>query len=150
MQKRCKQTLRMQSLFQTLCHEIPQKATRKLRSNTKRTSKAWDQNKAFIPFYNKQSWQEDISNNEKCNLCSYSENTGRERHTGEGFREKVSIFTHPKIGTTCPLTTSANWQKLARLAHWQLAPMASWRGLLTENKRQRLKMKKQRISPNQD
>ena len=34
MQKRCKQTLRMQSLFQTLCHEIPQKATIHMRSNT--------------------------------------------------------------------------------------------------------------------
>ena len=28
--------------------------------------------------------------------------------------------------------------------------MPNWRGLLTDNKRQRLKMKKQRISPNQD
>ena len=112
MQKRCKQTLRMQSLFQTLCNEIPQKATRHMRSNTKRTSKERDQNKAFIPFYIKKSWREDIQNNEQCNLCSYGENTGRERHTSEGFREKVSIFTHPKIGPTLSLTTSANWRDL--------------------------------------
>ena len=79
-----------------------------MRSNTKRTSKARDQNKAFIQFYIKQSWKEDISNNEQCNLCSYSEKTRRERHTGEGFREKISIFTHPKIGPTLSLTTSAN------------------------------------------
>ena len=108
MQKRCKQTLRMQSLFQTLCHEIPQKETRHMRSNTKRTSKARDQNKAFIPFYIKQSWKEEISNNEQCNLCSYNEKTGRERHTGEGFREKISNFTHPEIGTTFSLTTNTN------------------------------------------
>ena len=112
MQKRCKQTLRMQSLFQTLCNEIPQKATIHIRSNTKRTSKVRDQNKAFIPFYIKQSWKEDISNNEQCNLCSYSEKTRRERHTGEGFREKISIFIHLEIGSTCTLTTSANWRDL--------------------------------------
>ena len=112
MQKRCKLTLRMESLFQTLCNKIHQKATRQMRSSTKRTSKARDQNKAFIPFYIKQSWREDISNNEQCNLCSYSENTGRERHTGEGFREKISIFTRPEIGTTLSLTTSANWRDL--------------------------------------
>ena len=112
MQKGCNQTLRMQSLFQTLCNEIPQKTTRHMRSNTKRTSKARDQNKAFIPFYIKQSWKEDISNNEQCNLCSYKEKTGRERHTGEGFREKNSIFIHPEIGPTCTLTTSANWRDL--------------------------------------
>ena len=106
----------MQSLFQKLCNEIPQKVTRHMRSNTKRTSKARDQNNAFIPFYIKQSWKEDISNNEQCNLCSYSENTGRERHNGEGFREKISIFTHPEIGTTLSLTTSANG-KLARVAN---------------------------------
>ena len=80
-----------------------------MRSNTKRNSKARDQNKAFIPFYIKQSWREDISNNEQCNLCSYREKTRRERHTGEGFREKVSIFTHPEIGPTLSLKTSANW-----------------------------------------
>ena len=80
-----------------------------MRSNTKRTSKARDQNKAFIPFYIKQSWKEDISNNEQCNLCTYSEKTGRERHTGEGFREKISIFTHPEIGMTFVGETSANW-----------------------------------------
>ena len=121
MQKRCKQTLRMQSLFQTLCHGIPQKAARHMRSNTKRTSKARDQNKKFIPFYIKQSWREYISNNEQCNLCSYSEKTGRERHTGEGFKGKISIFTHPEIGMTLSLTTSANGQ-LARVGNWQQAP----------------------------
>ena len=83
-----------------------------MRSNTKRTSKARDQNKAFIPFYIKQSWKEDTPDNEQRNLCSYREKTGRERHTSEGFREKVSIFIHPKIGTTCPLTTSTNWRDL--------------------------------------
>ena len=51
-------------------------------------------------------------NNEKCYLCSYRENTRRERHTGEGFREKISIFTHPEIGMTLSLTTSANWNDL--------------------------------------
>ena len=40
--------------------------------------------------------------------------------------------------------------KLARLVNWKLVPMANWRGLLTDNKRQRLKMKKQRIYPNHD
>ena len=83
-----------------------------MRSNTKRTSKARDQNKAFIPFFIKKSWKEDISNNEKCNICSYSEKTRRERHTGEGFREKVSIFIHPEIGLTCTLKTSAKWRDL--------------------------------------
>ena len=81
-----------------------------MRSNTKRTSKERDQNKAFIPFYIKQSWKEDIPNNELCNLCSYREKTRRERHTGEGFREKVSIFIHPEIGPTLSLKTSAKWR----------------------------------------
>ena len=47
--------------------------------------------------------------------------------------KKNSIFAHPEIGMTFVGETSANW-----------------RDLLTDNKRQRLKMKKQRISPNQD
>ena len=79
-----------------------------MRSNTKRSFKVRDQNKAFITFYIKQSWKEDFPNNEKCNLCSHSEKTGRERHTGEGFREKISIFTHLEIGPTFSLETSAN------------------------------------------
>ena len=132
MQKRCKQTLRMQSLFQTLCNKIPQKATRHMRSSTKRAFKAWDQNKAFNPFHIKQSWKEDIPNNEQCNLCSYKENTGRERHTGEGYREKTQFSHTLKLArlvhwqlaptdATCTLTTSANGQ-LARVANWQQAP----------------------------
>ena len=68
----------------------------------------------------------------KYNLCSYREKTGRERHTSEGLREKISIFIHPEIGSTCTLTTSANWcdctlttsanGQLARVANWQQAP----------------------------
>ena len=56
---------------------------------------------------------------------------------------KKSQFSH-----TLKLAQLYHWQ-LARLAHWQLAPMPNWRGLLTDNNRQRLKMKKKN-SPNQD
>ena len=109
-QKRCKQTLRMQLLFQTLCNEIPQKATRHIRSNAKRTSKARDQNKALIPFYIKKSWKEDISNNEQCNLCSYRENTEGKDTLVKDLGKK-SQFSHTL--------------KLARLCHWQLAPIGA-------------------------
>ena len=132
MQKRCKQTLRIQSLFQTLCHEIPQKATRHMRSNTKRTFKERDQNKAFIPFYIKQSWREDISNNEQCNLCSYSEKIGRKdtlvkdlgKKSQFSYTLKLARLVHWQLaptGATCTLTTSANGQ-LARVSNWQQAP----------------------------
>ena len=78
-----------------------------------------------FPFYIKQSWKEYISKNEQCNLCSYREKTRRKRHTGEGFREKTSIFTHLEIGTTFSLTTSSNWRDLLWKAQG-LAPIRSY------------------------
>ena len=68
--------------------------------NTKRSSKAWDQNKAFIPFYIKQSWRKVI----------YAHTVKRAKGKDTLVKDlgKKSQFSHTL--------------KLARLCHWQLVP----------------------------
>ena len=127
-QKGCKKTLRMQSLFQTLCHEILQKATRYMRSNTKRTSKT----RHSFPFTSSNHGEKTFQTMSNV-IYAHIEKRPEGKDTLVKDLGKKSQFSHTlklariydwklaPTGATCSLKTSTNGQ-LARVANWKQAP----------------------------